>query len=1142
MENINKRELVKRRKRRSMRDRLDRSYRQKRQSSPPQLVAPKPSSSSLARRRSKTSPFEWRKRVKHLDYLEDQYRREEQEMWSLEFPSEECPKLEPPPIICKPKNRAKTVGVQVDVPVLSPRAKRDLCGRERKQREILERRERERVEKLIREQERDRQRTLLAKQLQLDRQRLEKARQLRDRRLREQQQKVKERRDYERYLMFKKREEQRLRDQRWRARRRPSTPSSQNVEVVEEVGTDLGEDLRHMSRTAMTVPADSEDTQSTRREQQLHLRAENVRHKVLAYEQLKEFHRERARSGRYRQLRMRETPEEKAKKQEKEEKKQRYQENKKLERKHSEKLKSELEEMKDFQRKACEQEEIKIERLKMKLNEVRERERRRNEEMKLISQRTKELEKREREECERIAKEEKFQREKGLLEKLKRNRSEKDELEKKAREEDLKREQFLKQWLQMQDKEREEREEREERQKRVIPEGEMKTQNTVDMGDQANELRKEELDLMERENLLKERQGMTKLEEVKARDQRLQKIRQIRERELQVEFETREVAKQLKEQLERQLELHTNREMGQKPLEETAFPKLEDLETEEKILVTESQNFEDKAPHGTQISEDRTKSIESETKRKSQPNDMEKYPGDMNTQHGSSSKDILSASHTKVQQFCQQAEPQAEGNQERDGKLNDQVLERRQVLEELRLEAGKLADQHSLARRCRRKESFEIQDENIKNAVTEPYPSEEVVDENWSCMLTQDKQTADKTRQPKIQRLSSSREYFQPGSPQTRSERWSRFIGSERESESEDLGGRGRNRVSSSSGENDAQKAPRYSLVGSYCPSKKIYTVEAQNIQPTPYGNTEQQEAYGSYVRNRVANWRKSLRPNSYSTDEEEIVERRERNGGKSYNVGLTFCTQTGKKRYPQNKQRQFKQREGQVQQRRVFGQLLTEARSSDYHQEILNGENCLLQQKLSEGQTKATNNYVQEALLQAACRIISLLKNDQAFASSEEEFETPEDGLPEQIHRQETESKIKLPRPIFKTLMEPLLPLTLPHLFEKFVMLDNELEAHLRKLSIRVFGGQGGKDMRREVERMMDQQRQVQSIHLAKMCRDSEEQTLRQWRRLARNSLLGLNNIFKDYCDMRDALPCVTLQTIERLYSEWKVRRFTVD
>jgi len=323
--------------------------------------------------------------------------------------------------------------------------------------------------------------------------------------------------------------------------------------------------------------------------------------------------------------------------------------------------------------------------------------------------------------------------------------------------------------------------------------------------------------------------------------------------------------------------------------------------------------------------------------------------------------------------------------------------------------------------------------------------------------------------------------------------------------------------------------------------------VEQQNVPPTPYGNPEQQEAYGSYVRGRVAEWRKMLGPRLYSADEDEFEER-QRGGGIAGDVGLSYCTRTGKKRYPQIKQPetgrdQFGLKENRVQQIRVFRQLLTQARTSDYQPDILDAENRLLEKKLAEAKVNATNHYVQESILLVARRLISIFQRDEAYASSEDETDSQGDKVLAQIYLQEIQSKMKLPRPIFKTLMEVLLLYNEPimtHFVEKICILDNELEVHLKKICNRVFARQGAKILRRNAEQLVDQMRHVQSCQLAELCRDSEEQTLRQWRRLSRNSLSGIRSLFQDYCDMRDALPRVTLQTIERLYGEWKDQRFS--
>ncbi|XP_050745058.1 trichohyalin [Drosophila biarmipes] len=1319
---------------------LDEEGRQRlHRSCPPQVVAPKPSSSSLARRRIQAGPFEWRRRVQHLDLLENQYWREEQEMWNLELPSEDCPRPKPPPILVKPKKVAKTLGIQVDVQELSPRAERDLCERERKQREILKRRERDRVERQLREQKRQRHQALLAEQQKQDRQRLEKARQQRDRRVREQQLKVKERRDYERCLLLKKREEQRLQEPRSLAQRRPYSPSSEDVELVQAVGQHLQKDLnqepkripefRQRSESAMTLPADSEGTKSSRRDQQLHLRAENIKRKVLAYERLKEYHRKRAWAERERQLRKRElkepgveiealqvkNPEEaqslarsvmealeskmfvqkdskkkmytdgkedvertseldhkrlqelhgredlernNLEKQEtidrkernkcqrkrhqdtkykKESKAETYQkedfvknsegeikthkncqnregigqevfdrkreqelraledrrereeierkvierleskrkeredfepkrqqelrslkerqereefERKELEkrlekdrkekedlerkreqdlkrvreweefeRKVLEKLENERKGREDFERRAWEdrqREERTIEELKASLKEVKEREIRRAEEQERIAREKRELERREREECERMAKEEELLRERRLLEKLKRKKSEREELERKAREEDLKREQILRRWLEMQEEEeKREAKEREEQQERLVEECGKRIQET-----EAERKVKEDLDRSKGEALLKERQEQerSKLEEKRLRkiaeenivieeeeeqvlreklsreqkdwDHRIEHLRQSREKGIQVESETWEAAWKLKKHLERRLDLNRNDEIRQS-----------------KSVVTKSRS---------QVKSDKDmepRKIKGKSKSHTQNVLFENPPADMKNP-GSARKDVLNRVH-KLE------------------KKNSMFNEEIQVPEELRLDAGQLSEQSHLTRAPQRRSLTKV------HTVNPEQTPKEACDEDWN------------NRQRGTQKPggSSSHEYFDPGSLKSRSERWARFMGSEEKSESEDLPRQRRHPGSSSSAENHRISEPRYSLVGRYCPHKKSYTVEQQNVPPSPYGNPEQREAYGSYVRNRVAEWRKMLGPISSSGDE-ELGEERLRGGGLAGDVGLTYCTRTGKKRYPQIKQPdpsgdQFGLKENRVQQRRVFRELLTQARTSDYHPDILDAENCLLEKKLSEGKDKATNHYVQESILLVARRLINMFQGYEAYASSEEDNESQGSEAIEQIYLQEIESRMKLPRPIFKTLMEVLFLSKehfMTHLVEKISTLDAEIAVHLQKICKRVFCRQGAEILRRNAEQLMAQERHLQSRHLAEMCRDSEEETLRQWRRLPRNSLLVIRSLFHDYCDMRDALPRVTLETIERLYGEWKARRFTVD
>ncbi|XP_017008243.2 trichohyalin [Drosophila takahashii] len=1272
---------------------LDEEGRQRlRRFSPPQVVAPRPSSCILATRRIKPSSFEWRRRVQHLDHLEDQYWREEQEIWNLDLPTEECPEPKPTPIAPKAKKTGKTFGLQVDVPVLSPRAERDLCERERKQRQILKRRERDRLERQVREQERDRQRILLAEQRKLDSQRLEKARQQRDRRLREQQLKVKERRDYERYLLLKKREAQRLQDQRLWTQRRPCTPSSEDFKV-RELEQHPNQELRHEVKSrseaiAITMPVESDATKSSRREQQLHLRAENIKRKVLAYEQLKEYHREKARSEREKQLRKRRERDskeplganeevesnnqiEKGEKNKNLQKKARKpggefeqkdfekkvstdqgedivgireQEQKRL-RKHQEKIKeTDRMQRKDFER--MRQQEVtslseSIEKVEPELTTVKERkkkediakkelksetdqrereehERKREQELQaLLNERREreeferkvlerlETERKEREDLERrrqhelISLKERQEREeferKELEKRLETDRKEKEDLERK-RELDLKcqkelreREEFEKKVFEKLDKERKEREvferktcEEREREGRTIEElkatlnevqkREIKRNEELEkIAQEKRELEKREQDECERiskeEELVRERRLLEKIKQSKSereelernareedlkREKILRRWLQMQEEEEMMEKKERDIRqKRILEKCERKIidrtsELTDREEKERKDREEHIRQKkdilLQDQQKKSKLEDNrlkrkEEEHLRDKLDReerdwnqriellrqttegGIQLEskaievsrklkkhfERRLELYQNDDMRENKSNNIlfENPPGDIQ-KLGSTSKDV----HISLNRL----------NEKHSSRLSGEL--------ELRLEAGVLSDRNF------------IQRNNMRRMAAEP-KSKDVDDEYCSHQQLGTQKT----------RSSSSREYFYPGSLKCRRERWARFMGSEDNSESGNYARQGRESLigRSSSAENNPE--PRYSLVGRYSPQRKSYTVNHQNVPPTPYGNTEQQEAYGSYVRNRVAEWRKMLRPRSSSTDEKELEEKREEGGGIAGDIGLTYCTRTGKKRYTQIKQPeisrdQIMMKEDRGQQRRVFGQLLSQARTSDYHPDILAAENCLLQKKLSEGQAKATNNYIQEAMLLVARRLISVFQSDETYVSSEEENETYDDKVPAQIYLQEIKTKAKLPRPVFKTLMK-IFPssdeLIMPHFVEKIGILDIELEVHLKKICNRVFGRQGDKILRRNAEQLMHQQRFVQSCHLTEMCRDSEEQTLRQWRRLERNLLVGIRNLFYDYCDMRDALPSVTLQTIERLYSEWKARRFTI-
>uniref|UniRef100_B3P2H1 GG12961 n=2 Tax=Drosophila erecta TaxID=7220 RepID=B3P2H1_DROER len=1290
--------------------------------SPRQLVAPMPSSSSLARRPLKSTSFEWRRRVRHLDHLEDRYWRKEQEVCeSLQHTPTKCLKPELPPSVSRPRKRVKTVGVQADVAVVSPRAERDLCERERKQCEILKRRERDRVQRQLREQERERQRTLQAEQQMLERQGLEKARQLRDRRLREQQLKVKERRDHERHLLLKKREERRLQEQRLWAQRRPSTSSSQDVKIQQraileskqEARHDHEHDPRYLPQATTAVPVDTGTTQSARRMQQLHLRAENIKRKVLAYEQLKKYHRERARAERERLdgnaegngqkqqheksmnvqinaterkgLKERnaeqelETDQRKEfkekrknilnrirKRQEKEEFERRNcpkaendskendkidrrdqknreeferkrerdakilkerQERAEFERKVWKKLETERREREEFERNR--QEELRIlkerqeneeferreleKKLDADLKQKEELERQREDKRKEL--RDKELERKifEKLEADRKIREE-FERQRQEELKNLRERQEKEEFErkelekkleaeqkqkediKKLREEDLKclkslqsREEFERQVLEKLEAERKEREafekktcEEREREENKIEELKKKFKDLQERDAEWNEQRlNRELEKKEQEceritreeERLKEEMLLEKLKrstverevrERKKREDDLQREQILREwlqKQEQQEDREREEREKREEIIMESITADGNKHREQEEAEKKAREELDRLprqrqevqklekenpkkvngqknvwtryEEERDRRYPESPNQEEmegdsriqerhmvsrlgvhKGGVGHLGKEKDQKRVASERKSKSwmENGSVENSP-EVTMELGLTGRDV-----TNVHRSCQQLEGSYENARvrlkklhERNNRIIEEVQGKFQVLEKMRLEAGKL---------------------EARNPLSTRYPLR-------SLNKLQSKKDAQ--RPP-----SSSHEYFQKRSQKTRSERWARFIESEEESAAEDLPGQGRNCVVLSSSGSDTLPDPCYSLVGRYCPLTKTYTVEHQTPPPIRNQDSAQREAYGSYVLNRVADWRKTS-PSFHSTDEAEPGDERGRWGGKPSGIGLTYCTRTGRKRFPRIKRSDINPdscglKEDRVQQRRVFGQLLSQARTFGCCPEILSAENCLLEKKLA----RAKNKYIQESVLRVSRYVIRVFQNDNAIESSEEENESLENRELEQIYLQETDATLLIPRPIFKTLMLTLLTSNesiSPYLSEKITNLEVQLTAYLKKISSHAFA-RGARALRRKVKHLVDQQRQLQSRRLAEICRDSEEQTFGLWRRLARSSdsFRGIRDLFRNCCDLRDPMSCVALQNIERLYREWKDQRFAVD
>ncbi|XP_033165938.1 trichohyalin [Drosophila mauritiana] len=1315
-----------------------------------QVVAPKPSSNSMAMRVLKSSSFEWRRRLRHLDHLEDQFRREEQEVWSQQqpparglVPEPPAPPPPPPPTtrkVCRSRKRVKTIGVQAGVPVITPRAERDLCERDQKQREILKRRERDRVQRQLREQDRKRQRTLLAEQQRLDRQSLEKARQVRDRRLREQQQKVKEQRDHERHLLLKRREEQRL----W-SQRRPTTPSSQDVEIQQRASLEPQKNARHdhehdpryLPQTAMTVPVDSDSTQSARRIQQLHLRAENIRRKLLAYEELKKYHRERATAERERLDRkeypdtetdsrkqkheksrnpqinvterkrlnqkaqieretdQREESKEKRennrnrirKRQESEEfeqkegpitaesdhkeefcgrrqvderekdkidrRNQKNMEKLERERQREAKILKERQEREEFERNILEkfeaeqrkreefdrnrQEELlilkerqekeeferrelekkleadrkqkeELERLQEEELRLRDKEfekkilekleadrkireefeRQRQEELKNLRERQEkeeserkelekkleakqkqmedlkklreedlkclkslqskealeaerkereaferktckecerekkkieelerkskdlqegdvngELDKREQEEYERFAREEESNEEKRLLENLRRSKEEIEARERKIIEDDLQREQILRKWLQKQEqKENREREEREKRE-RKIKEGITAESNKRREREQAERKHREKLDRLERER-----------QEIKRPNKKRPKKVQVDGHNADGKGDEEELVTRRCPESPNQEEIYRDLRMQEITLSEKTELKLQ-CEARKVAKRLQRHLLGSLGVHGERVrhlgKENDPQRVASERKAKSQTDNwsVENPPADM-TKMGLSGNDVSNVRRSGQQldrDRYENANVRLKKVQERNSTFFEEVKEKFQELDKLRLKAGELEAQNPLNKR------FEIRPSKAR-------PS---------------KKDAQKP-------ISSSQEYFQPGSLHRLSERWC-----DEEPGAEDPATQGRNGAILSSSESDTVPEPRYSLEGKYCPFLKTYAVETQNAQFIPHEESAQGGAYGAHVPNQVDDWRKTP-PSSYSTEEAEPGEERARGGGNPSGIRMTYCTRTGKKRFPQIKQSEIGHdssglKEDRVQQRRVFGQLLKQARSFDCSPEILRAENRLLEKKLA----RAKNKYLKWSVLRMSKYLISVFQNDEAIESSEEENESLESGELEQIYVQETDSNMLVPRPIFKTLIFTLVTSNesiSPHLADKITELEDELKAHLKKISRRAFAQRGAGALKRKAKYLMDQQRQLQSRQLSEVCRNSEEQTSRMWGQLASSSdsLRGIRYLFRDCCDLRDPFLCVALQNIERLYKEWKDQRFDED
>ncbi|KAH8287376.1 hypothetical protein KR054_006524 [Drosophila jambulina] len=244
-------------------------------SSEPQMEVPQ----KLIRDR-RTSPFFWRQRVKHLASLEEQYRREEQERWLHELMVDTA---------------IKEAGVQVElpVPVPAPQGEDDVLDPARQRQENKERRGRERLRYL------DQGLQNVTERRQSDLQRRAEVRQLREQHLHEQQLKVKERHEHERKLMIKRREAH--------SPRSLSQSKQGTKELAPEVEAEIkGVDVEPTKEVINFKPEPEKEARklmkckachsvtSESREQQAVLRAENIKKKVLAYEELKQYHRKQA--------------------------------------------------------------------------------------------------------------------------------------------------------------------------------------------------------------------------------------------------------------------------------------------------------------------------------------------------------------------------------------------------------------------------------------------------------------------------------------------------------------------------------------------------------------------------------------------------------------------------------------------------------------------------------------------------------------------------------------------------------------------------------------------------------------------------------------------------------------------------------
>ncbi|XP_020802136.1 polyamine-modulated factor 1-binding protein 1-like [Drosophila serrata] len=234
---------------------------------------------------SQKTTFIWQTRIEHLNTLEEQYRRQEQEQWLHEFPVA---------LQSKEQTAIQDIGVQVELPPGSSR--KDQAP---KKQEI--------------KKTKDQERQIVTERRQLDVQRREKARLAGEKHLLQKQLKVKERRDHERFLINKRREAQiPLKKHRTMA---PSQ-RQKGVQVQEVKKVNIKSAKEPVPQPNKQVNCQKCHTAnkcacSKVLKHQAVLRAEDVKKKVMAYQELKEYNSKKAVEERER-LKMQQLNQEKA--------------------------------------------------------------------------------------------------------------------------------------------------------------------------------------------------------------------------------------------------------------------------------------------------------------------------------------------------------------------------------------------------------------------------------------------------------------------------------------------------------------------------------------------------------------------------------------------------------------------------------------------------------------------------------------------------------------------------------------------------------------------------------------------------------------------------------------------------------------